>query len=150
MICRPGALISETIWVSPATYLPVRAVVRFPFGKLAFRKTADISWLRPTAQDLGKLAVPVPAGFRHVPLGRLIRPLLAGGRYLPGCLGLYPAMSMVPASGKTGDGDRRYGTSQASRRNRMNDETGSMRRARWPRAGILAAIAAGIAVLTAA
>jgi hypothetical protein len=63
---RQDSLISETIWVSPATYLPVRVVVRLP-GMAALQRTADITWLRPTAQNLANLTVPIPAGFRPVP-----------------------------------------------------------------------------------
>ena len=64
---RPGSLISETIWVSPGTYLPVRVVIRLP-GMADLQRTSDITWLRPTAQNLAKLSVPIPAGFRQVPL----------------------------------------------------------------------------------
>jgi hypothetical protein len=32
------------------------------------QRTADITWLKPTAQNLDKLTVPIPAGFRQVPL----------------------------------------------------------------------------------
>ena len=65
---RPDSLISETIWVSPGTYLPVRVVIRLGRGRAVFQRTADITWLPPTAQNLAKLAVPIPAGFRQVPL----------------------------------------------------------------------------------
>jgi hypothetical protein len=64
---RPGSLIAETIWVSPGTYLPVRVVIRLP-GMADLQRTSDITWLRPTAQNLAKLGVPIPAGFRQVPL----------------------------------------------------------------------------------
>jgi hypothetical protein len=66
---RAGSPISETIWVSPGTYLPVRVVVRSasgPAGAPAVQQTADITWLPPTAQNLAKLTVPIPAGFRRV------------------------------------------------------------------------------------
>jgi hypothetical protein len=62
---RPGSLISETIWVNPSTYLPVRVVVRSAPGAPVVQQTADITWLPPTAQNLAKLTVPIPAGFRH-------------------------------------------------------------------------------------
>jgi hypothetical protein len=68
LVSRPGNLISETIWVSPGTYLPERVVVRLALIKAVLQRTADITWLRPTAQNLDKLTVPVPAGFREVPL----------------------------------------------------------------------------------
>jgi hypothetical protein len=74
---RPHSLISETIWVSPDTYLPVRVVVRpFP-GQPVFQQTADITWLKPTAQNLARLTVPIPAGFHQVPLaeaGKIVLP----------------------------------------------------------------------------
>jgi hypothetical protein len=61
---RPASPVPETIWVSPDTYLPVRVVVR-PAGLRPL--TVDITWLRPTAQNLDRLTVPIPAGFRQVP-----------------------------------------------------------------------------------
>src|SRR5262249_42433658 len=67
-VSRPGSRISETIWVSPGTYLPVRVVVRPARGTPALEQTADIAWLPVTAQNLAKLTVPVPAGFRRVQL----------------------------------------------------------------------------------
>lgn len=74
---------SETIWVSPGTYLPVRVVVRSAFhhafivnGQTVLQLTADITWLPPTAQNLGRLTVPIPAGFRHVPLAEAVGPIL--------------------------------------------------------------------------
>jgi hypothetical protein len=76
---RPESLIAETIWVSLGTYLPVRVVVRSAFGD---QQTADITWLPPTAQNLAKLTVPIPAGFRPVPLAQAVRPnlqLIPGG-----------------------------------------------------------------------
>jgi hypothetical protein len=63
---RPGSPISETIWVSPSTYLPVRVAVRPASGAPAVQQTADITWLPPTAQNLARLTVPIPAGFRKV------------------------------------------------------------------------------------
>jgi hypothetical protein len=73
---RPGSLISETIWVSPGTYLPVRVVVRSASGTPLLWQTADISWLQPTAQNLARLTVPVPAGFRQVPFSEAVGPIL--------------------------------------------------------------------------
>jgi hypothetical protein len=73
---RPGSPIPETIWVSPGTYLPVRVVVgsAFPGGPVT---QADITWLRPTAQNLAELTVPIPAGFRRVPLAQAVTPILS-------------------------------------------------------------------------
>jgi hypothetical protein len=65
---RPGSPISETIWVSPGTYLPERVVVRVALMNAVLQRTADITWLKPTAQNLDKLTVPIPPGFRQVPL----------------------------------------------------------------------------------
>jgi hypothetical protein len=65
---RAASPISETIWVSPDTYLPVRVVARPLAGQVGPAQTADITWLRPTAQNLALLAVPIPAGFRRVAL----------------------------------------------------------------------------------
>ena len=69
---RPGGLFTETIWVRPVTDLPIRVVVHSAHGQPAFRMTADISWLAPTSQNLAKLTVPIPAGFRRVPLAEVI------------------------------------------------------------------------------
>jgi hypothetical protein len=71
---RPGSPISETIWVSPDTYLPVRVVVRSPADEPGPSQTADITWLRPTAQNLASIAVPIPAGFRRVPFIETVTP----------------------------------------------------------------------------
>ncbi len=51
-------------------------VVRSAPGTPALRQTADITWLPPTAQNLAKLTVPIPAGFRQVPLIKAVRPIL--------------------------------------------------------------------------
>jgi hypothetical protein len=79
---RTGSPIAETIWVSPTTYLPVRVVVRSPYATPGFQQTADFTWLPPTAQNLAKLTVPVPAGFSQVSLGQAVTPnlkLIPGG-----------------------------------------------------------------------
>ena len=65
----PDSQIRETIWVSPDTYLPVRVVARAVGKPGASWLTADITWLRPTEQNLARLTVPIPAGFRQVPAG---------------------------------------------------------------------------------
>jgi hypothetical protein len=70
LVSRPGSPISETIWVSPGTYLPERVVVRSALINAVLQRTADITWLKPTAQNLDKLTVPIPAGFRQVPLAQ--------------------------------------------------------------------------------
>jgi hypothetical protein len=58
--------VAETIWVNPATYLPVRLVVRHAAGAPVYQRTADISWLQPTKRNLAKLTVPIPAGFHRI------------------------------------------------------------------------------------
>jgi hypothetical protein len=64
---RRNSFISETIWVSPGTYLPVRIVV-MQQGLSGLQQTADITWLPLSGQNLAKLTVPIPAGYRKVPL----------------------------------------------------------------------------------
>jgi hypothetical protein len=53
----------DTLWVSPSTYLPVRAIL----GLGGERLQTDFSWLAPTPANLAQLKVTVPAGFRQVP-----------------------------------------------------------------------------------
>jgi hypothetical protein len=72
LISAPGSLVAETIWVSPGSYLPVRVTARSVIGNHVLRQTADIRWLRPTAQNLASLTVQLPAGFGRVPLGPLL------------------------------------------------------------------------------
>jgi hypothetical protein len=78
---RPGSLIPETIWVSPGTYLPMRVVIHPVPGQPGPWQTADIAWLRPTARNLARLTVAIPAGFRRVPFARAATPSMqpAGG-----------------------------------------------------------------------
>jgi hypothetical protein len=89
---RPGSLISETIWVSPNTYLPVRVTVQSAAGYSPTQQTADFTWLPPTAQNVAKLTVPVPAGFRKVPLIQAITPNLKLVPYAP-----FPRAKTVPS-----------------------------------------------------
>ena len=72
---RPGSAINETVWVDPATYLPVRINVDLVPGAPTWQ-TVNITWLPATAQNLAKLTVPVPAGFRHIPAAE-IRPTIS-------------------------------------------------------------------------
>ena len=72
---RPDSVISETVWVSPGTYLPVRVVIRPAAGQQEPWQTADIAWLPPTAQNLARLTVPIPAGFRRISLARATAPI---------------------------------------------------------------------------
>jgi hypothetical protein len=74
----PGSPIPETIWVSPGTYLPVRVIVRPAPGTPGPWQTANITWRPTTAQILASLAVPVPAGFREIPIGPILSRIAAG------------------------------------------------------------------------
>jgi hypothetical protein len=51
------------LWVDPATYLPVRALLAFAQE----RPQTDFRWLSPAQASLALLNVPVPASFRQVP-----------------------------------------------------------------------------------
>jgi Sigma-70, region 4 len=91
---RPDSPISETVWVSPGTYLPVRVVIRIAPGLPVLQQTADIIWLPATAQNLAKLTVPIPAGFRRVPLAQAVTPILPqilGPPGRPGCVSVMPS-----------------------------------------------------------
>jgi hypothetical protein len=60
------AQISGTLWVDPATFLPVKVRWTWPHGTLA----ATFRWLPPTGANLAALNVRVPSGFRLVRLPR--------------------------------------------------------------------------------
>lgn len=62
----PGSALDETVWVNPATYLPTRINVNSVPGTPVQKQTVDITWLPATAQNLARLTVPIPAGFRRV------------------------------------------------------------------------------------
>ena len=62
----PGSAFGETVWVNPVTYLPTRINVNSAPGTPVQKQTVDIAWLPATAQNLAKLTVPIPAGFRRV------------------------------------------------------------------------------------
>jgi hypothetical protein len=93
---RPNSLIAETIWVSPGTYLPVRVVVGPGLGGFGAQQTADITWLTPTAQNLAKLTVPIPASFHQVTFTQGGTPLL---RNLPAGLLPKQVAFCLPAAG---------------------------------------------------
>jgi hypothetical protein len=69
----PDSMIPETVWVSPGSYLPVRVVIHPAAGTQGPSQTANITWLKPTARNLANLAVPIPGGFRRVPLAAAVR-----------------------------------------------------------------------------
>lgn len=60
------AKISGTLWVDPATFLPVMVRWTWPHGTLAAR----FRWLPPTRANLAALNLGVPSGFRPVLLPR--------------------------------------------------------------------------------
>ena len=53
--------VASDIWVDATTYLPVR-VLWHQDGAVPF----DVSWLRPTPDNLRLLTVPIPPGFKQV------------------------------------------------------------------------------------
>ena len=62
-----------TLYVNPATYLPVRMVsgpvLRLHDGQqspASFSLVEDLQWLPPTAANVAKASVPIPAGFRQL------------------------------------------------------------------------------------
>jgi hypothetical protein len=101
LISRPGSMISETIWVSPGTYLPVRVAVDSGFREVS----ANITWLAPTVRNLGKLSVPIPEGFRHVSLAEALGLTMLqfeGGPRLNGlCLVSPFGPACIPAPGSS-------------------------------------------------
>jgi hypothetical protein len=54
---------SAVLWIDPSTYLPVRDVVSMSWHGTV---QEDFRWLRPTAVNLARLDVPIPAGFTQV------------------------------------------------------------------------------------
>jgi hypothetical protein len=66
------AMGSTTLWVNPATYLPVRIqtnlTVPLGHGRTSHLiETRDVSWLPPTSANLADFRAPIPAGFTQVP-----------------------------------------------------------------------------------
>jgi hypothetical protein len=64
-------LVATTLWVNPATYLPVRlqinTTVNLPDGHTSHAVfSSDVSWLPPTSANLADLRIPIPAGFTQV------------------------------------------------------------------------------------
>jgi hypothetical protein len=101
LISRPGSMISETIWVSPGTYLPVRVVVDWGFRAV----TANVTWLQPTTENLAKISVQIPAGFRHVSLaealGQTMLQVQGGPRINGLCLVSSFGPACIPAPGSS-------------------------------------------------
>jgi hypothetical protein len=77
----PDSMLAETVWVSPGTYLPVRLAIRPAAGQPGPWQTAAITWLPPTTQNLAKLTMAIPAGFRQVPFAQAVEPTM---QHIPG------------------------------------------------------------------
>jgi hypothetical protein len=54
---------TDTFWVSPESYLPVRLITSLG----GVRQRSDFQWLAPTPANLAPLEVAAPAGFKQVP-----------------------------------------------------------------------------------
>ena len=61
-----SAGLRQTYWIDTTTYLPVRILTATADDRTGGSQ-ADVRWLPPTAANLAKLTVPVPAGFTEVP-----------------------------------------------------------------------------------
>ena len=63
----PGVRTDGTLWVDATTYLPLRSVVKSigarPGGQLDLTTVNDMSYLAPTAANLAKVQISIPAGF---------------------------------------------------------------------------------------
>jgi hypothetical protein len=62
-----SSAVKETLWVSPQTYLPVRMTAELLTDGIWQPMQTDFEWLPPTAANIAKTQVAVPAGFRKVP-----------------------------------------------------------------------------------
>ena len=65
------------------------------------QQTADITWLPPTAQNLAKLTVPIPAGFRKVSLSAVAAPTFK--QISPALLPRPRAFCLMPAVNACGN-----------------------------------------------
>ena len=72
---RPNSMIAVAISISPRTYLPVRITIRPARELPGLQQTAGITWLRPTGQNLARMTVPIPTGFRQVSLADAAPPI---------------------------------------------------------------------------
>ena len=59
----------QHVWVDAATYLPIQVVIGSS-AEIAAHSTAQIAftYLAPTRQALNMLALPIPVGYREVPV----------------------------------------------------------------------------------
>lgn len=64
---------TETLWVNPSTYLPVRVLWNWldPRAQGPGTLTGDFRWVKPTRDNLDLLRVPVPGGFTQKHSGGL-------------------------------------------------------------------------------
>ena len=58
--------ITTTIWVDPATYLPVRLTTQWTRPLVSVPMRLDFRWLPPTSANLALLTVQIPPGFTQV------------------------------------------------------------------------------------
>jgi hypothetical protein len=74
---NPGP--AETLWINPATYLPIRIAWQWPAGPGHDIGTlvGNFRWLKPTKANLATLKVRAPSGFRMVPPAGLAEPFFA-------------------------------------------------------------------------
>jgi hypothetical protein len=64
VVAKRSVTATATVWVDPASYLPVRwALSRGRVSLLDY----DYRWLPPSSANLAQLTVPIPAGFRQFP-----------------------------------------------------------------------------------
>ena len=63
---KQGGALTVTLWVNPATYLPVRWQWTATGNGLHLQLVWDILWLPPTRANLADLRVPIPPGFKIV------------------------------------------------------------------------------------
>jgi hypothetical protein len=64
---------TETLWVDPSTYLPMRLTWNWldPRAQGPGTLTGDFQWVKPTQDNLGALKVAVPGGFSQAAAGGL-------------------------------------------------------------------------------
>ena len=79
----------------------MRVVIRSASGAPAVQQTADITWLPPTAQNLARLTVPIPAGFRKVSLSAVAAPTFK--QISPALLPRPKAFCLMPAVNACGN-----------------------------------------------
>lgn len=58
--------LTSTIWVDPATYLPVRETTQWTYPTVSIPMRFDFRWLPPTSANLALLTVRIPPGYTKV------------------------------------------------------------------------------------